>query len=370
MRVVIAPDKFKGCLPAREVAVAMARGVRAVDPDIEIEQIPLADGGEGTVEALVAATGGRLISRRVMGPLPEMKVDATFGVLGDGRTAVIEMAAASGLHLLRAEQYDPMKTTTYGTGDLIMAAVELGVTTIILGIGGSATVDGGIGCAQACGIDFGLDRPLSGRDLLESNPIPLNRWAVRGVEIMVACDVRNPLFGSNGAARVFGPQKGATAEQVEALDRGLAALAGRVERGAELAQVPGAGAAGGLGFGVMAFLGGRLVAGFELVAEALDLRRRLTGADLVITGEGRLDASSLSGKAVVGVARLCRELGLPCVAIVGSVGAGAERALDEGLSKYVVLREGTMSVEESMRRAPELLSRAAEDVIRDWRSAG
>jgi glycerate kinase len=377
MKVVVAPDKFKGCLSAREVAATIARGIGEVDRSIEVEQVPMADGGEGTVDALVAATGGRLVTRRVTGPLPEMRVDATFGMLGDGRTAVIEMAAASGLHLLRREQYNPELTTTYGTGELIMAAAAEGVDRIILGIGGSATTDGGLGCAQACGVDFEMadgttrahrDRPLTGGELahvVRRRPT-IGLAAAQLVEersIRVACDVDNPLYGPRGAARVFGPQKGATPAQVEQLDAALehlAAVSGRPD----FAQVPGAGAAGGLGFGLLTFLGAQLQPGFQIVAEAVHLRELLSGADLVITGEGRLDASSLGGKTAVGVARVCRELGVRCVALVGSVGEGAERAIDEGLTAYFSICDRPMSLDEAMRNAAELLARGAENLIR------
>ena len=377
MRVVVAPDKFKGCLPARDVAAAIARGIGRVDPSIRVEQIPMADGGEGTVDALVAATGGRLITRTVTGPLPDMRVDATFGLLGDGRTAVIEMAAASGLHLLRPEQYDPVATTTYGTGELLLAAVEAGARRIILGIGGSATVDGGLGCAQACGASILIRNsvnvwtasmsPVTGRGMIELvDHLADARLLDDEVEVVVASDVTNPLYGPDGAARVFGPQKGATPEQVEALDRALRELAER-QRAEEIAWRPGAGAAGGLGFGMMAFFGATLRPGFDIVAGAVGLRERIAGADLVVTGEGRLDASSLGGKTAVGVARLCRELGVPCVALVGAVGPGVERAADEGLSAHFVICDRPMTLEQAVAEAPELLERAAVNVARLWR---
>lgn len=375
MRIVIAPDKFKGSLPAREVAAAIAQGIASANSSIEIEQIPMADGGEGTVEALVAATGGRLITRRVTGPLPDMKVDADFGILGDGETAVIEMAAASGLHLLTPDQYDPMKTTTFGTGELLVAAAAMGMKRIILGIGGSATTDGGIGCAQACGVKFEIDRgvsvdetdrPLTGAEVEYADPSkePDNLPArlLRGVRIDVACDVDHPLIGPRGAARVFGPQKGATAEQVEQLERALEHLSMLVPWGCDLREKPGAGAAGGLGFGMMAFFGAKLRPGFQIVADAVKLEERLNGADLCITGEGRLDASSMGGKTAIGVARICKRLGVRCVAMVGSVGEGAEEALAEGVSAYRAIGEGR-SLEESMREARGLLAKAAAKLV-------
>jgi glycerate 2-kinase len=370
MKIVVAPDKFKGSLRATDVAAAIARGIAGVDPAIVVEQVPLADGGEGTVDALVEATDGRLITRRVTGPRPEMKVDAAFGILGDGTTAVIEMAAASGLHLLRPDQYDPTATTTFGTGELLLAAKEAGAKRIILGIGGSATTDGGLGCAQACGASILLrggrgeaTTPVTGRDLVERVDRIAPGRLLDGVEIVVASDVTNPLFGPDGAARVFGPQKGATPEQVDALDRGLCELATR-QGATEIAHRPGAGAAGGLGFAMMAFFGATLRPGFEIVAQAVQLRERLAGADLVITGEGRLDESSLGGKTAIGVARVCRELGVPCVALVGSIGDGAERTTAEGLTAYFSICDGPITIEESMRCAAVLLERTAANVIR------
>jgi glycerate kinase len=373
MRIVIAPDKFKSCLSAPQVAAAIARGVHQVDPAIEIERIPMADGGEGTVDALVTATGGRLVTRRVTGPLPEMKIDATFGFLGGDATstAIIEMSAASGLHLLQPQQYNPMHTTTYGTGELIMAAIEMGARRIIMGIGGSATVDGGLGCVQACGgvpvigpNEVPARGPVTGADVERfvrmewDTPFPPERC-----EIVVACDVDNPLAGPRGAARIFGPQKGATPKQVERLDQALAALGNRVAD-ARVASTPGAGAAGGLGFGLMAFLGATLHPGFALIADAVSLWKRLRGADLVLTGEGRLDASSLGGKTAIGVARLCKEAGVPCVALAGSIGEGAEQALAEGLIAYFSISNRPMALDDAMREAPELLAVAAANIVR------
>lgn len=327
MRIVIAPDKFKGSLTAPEVAAAIAVGVRRARPGAVVDLCPLADGGEGTVDALVAATGGRIERRRVTGPLAEMKVDAAFGVTGDGRTAVVEMAAASGLALLAPGDRDPMSTTTFGTGELLVAAAKLGVAEIVLGIGGSATIDAGVGCAQACGLPVILaegepvsaTEPLCGRDLERVVLVKHGRGSpVERARVTVACDVTNPLFGPDGAAAVYGPQKGATPGQVAWFDAALRGLAERTGKLPE-AQMPGAGAAGGLGFGMLAYFpNATLRRGVEIVFDAVKLRDRLAGADLCVTGEGRLDSSSLHGKAPVAVADLCRELGVPCVAVVGS----------------------------------------------------
>ena len=342
----------------------MALGVQRVIADAIVDECPVADGGEGTVDALVTATNGRFEMRRVVGPLPDMKVDATFGMLGDGRTAVVEMAAASGLALLDAGDRDPMRTTSFGTGQLLVEAAKLGVDHIILGIGGSATVDGGIGCAQACGQPVILDEigpadarePLVGEDLRRvvlvkhARGSPLDR-----VRITVACDVDNPLTGPNGAARVFGPQKGATAEQISELDGLLGRLAERCGKMTE-ANTPGAGAAGGLGFAMLAFFGATLRPGFEIIADAVKLRERLRGADLCLTGEGRLDASSLGGKAAVSVARVCREMGIRCVAIAGQIGDEDEIA-GTGLfaGRIAITAAATSSRnEDAMTRAAEL----------------
>jgi glycerate kinase len=367
VRVVVAPDKFKACLSARAVADAIAAGIREAAPTADVDICPMADGGEGTVDALVAATNGRILTRRVTGPLPGMKVEAPFGLLGDGETAVIEMAAASGLHLLEPDQYDPMATTTFGTGELLMAAAALGVKRIILGIGGSATVDGGIGCAQACGLPVllqggepvAMTEPLCGRDLENVVLVKHGRGsAIERVEIVVACDVTNPLYGDDGAARVFGPQKGASPRDVEWFDRMLRRLAERTGKLDEATR-PGAGAAGGLGFAMTAFLGATIRSGFDVVAEATALKSRLAGADLGITGEGRLDAQSLAGKTCIGVARACRDLGVRCVALVGSAAPEvADAARREGLDQYIVVGQG-LPLEESIRRAPDLLRTAA-----------
>jgi len=372
MKVVIAPDKFKGSLGAPAVAEAIAQGVREAFPEAAIDCCPVADGGEGTVAALVAATGGRMHTRRVTGPLPEMKVDATFGVLGDGHTAVIEMAAASGLALLPPEDRNPLSTTTFGTGELLMAAASLGVTDIILGIGGSATNDAGIGCAQACGLPVILEggeplsptEPLCGRDLDSVVLVKHGRGSpVERVNITVACDVTNPLFGPAGAAFVYGPQKGATPGQVVQLDHSLQRLAERLGKLPQ-ASTPGAGAAGGLGFGMLAFFGATLRSGVDIVLDAVNLRDRLAGADLCITGEGRLDASSLHGKAPLGVARLARSMNIPCIALAGSVGDGADELRNEGITACFPIHDGSVPLEQSMREAAALLTKAAAEAVR------
>jgi glycerate kinase len=374
VKIVIAPDKFKGSLDAPRVARAIAEGIRQVLPDAMIDECPLADGGEGTVVALIAATSGRIERRRVTGPLPEMKIEAAFGVLGDGLTAVIEMAAASGLALLLPDDRNPMNTTSFGTGELLMAAAGLGVKQIILGIGGSATIDGGIGCAQACGLPVILEdgelvsptEPLTGADVARVVLIKHGRGSpIERVGIIVACDVANPLSGPNGAAAIYGPQKGATPQQVAELDAALAKLARRCGKTSQ-ANAPGAGAAGGLGFAMLAFFGAKLRSGIDIVMHAAHLRERLAGADLCITGEGSLDASSLHGKTPIGVARLCKSLGVPCIALAGRVEEGLSDLREQGLMEWHRIHDGALSPEESMRRAEDLLTRKAAEIIRAW----
>ena len=371
MRILLAPDKFKGCLTALEVAQAMAEGILRVDTEAQINLCPMADGGEGTVSALVAATNGKLLTRRVTGPLPEMKVDATFGMLGDGQTAVVEMAAASGLALLPISQRDPMATTTFGTGELLMAATEAGAKRIILGIGGSATVDGGVGCAQACGLPVLLEdgepvsptEPLCGRDLDSILMIKHGRGSpVERMQITVACDVVNPLFGPNGAAVVFGPQKGATPQQVEQLDDSLRRLAERTDK-LQAANTPGAGAAGGLGFGMLAWFGATLASGVQTVIDAVDLSSRLRQVDLCITGEGKLDEQTLHGKTPIGVARAAKRAGIPCIVLAGSLGAVPETFRADGLNAWFSICPGPMTLEQSMSDARRLLADAAANAV-------
>lgn len=371
MRIVIAPDKFKEALPAGDVAAAIASGVRRVLPDAQIDLVPMADGGEGTVEALLAATGGSRRRSVVTGPLGE-PVKATWGILGDGRTAVIEMAAASGLALVPLNRRDPTRTTTFGTGELVRAALDAGAAHVLIGIGGSATTDGGTGAAQAVGVAFRdardnpPTRPMTGGDLAGLSRIDLGArdGRIAGVSIEAACDVDNPLLGPRGAAAVYGPQKGATPEQVAELDRGLSHLADLIERdiGKDVRRFAGAGAAGGLGAGLVAFLGARLRAGIDIVMDATRLRERIRGADLVITGEGRLDAQSMMGKVIAGVGRAANDAGVPVVALVGTVGDGAETALAVLRSYHPITPEDT-PLPEALARTAKNLERSAAELI-------
>jgi glycerate kinase len=413
MKVVIAPDSFKESLAAAEVAAAMAGGVIAADPQATLDLCPLADGGPGTVAAMVAATGGTFQDADVFGPLGA-PVRARWGLLGGPaapslpgelglvastlvaekiptpdadpagaaqpwhpsrgagpRTAVMEMAAASGLVLVPVDLRDPMKTTTFGTGQLLRAALDARATELIVGIGGSATVDGGAGCAQALGAVF-LDRKgeacvcgLAGGGLADIADVDVSDLddRLKNVRIRVACDVTNPLTGPNGAARVYGPQKGATEEMVERLEAGLANLAEIIRRrlGVDVERLPGAGAAGGLGAGLVAFAGASLEPGLPLIAEAVGLRRRLAGADLVLTGEGKLDRSSSFGKTAVGVAKIAREAGVPVVCIPGQIGEGAPR---EVFWAVLPLAGGAITVRQAMRDTAALLRQRATEAVR------
>lgn len=377
MRIVIAPDKFKGSLDAAAVARAMRDGVLRASASMDVQMCPVADGGEGTVAALVAATGGRIAMRRVTGPRVDMTVDAPIGILGDGRTAVIEMATASGLSLLSIERRDPNCTTTFGTGELIVAAAEMGVAEIIVGLGGSATIDGGIGCCQACGLPVILEggeplapsEPLVGGDMDRVVLIKRGRGGMAAIldriRIRAACDVNVPLCGEHGSAALFGPQKGASPRQVAWFDDALSRLAKRCGH-EEAAQLPGAGAAGGLGFALAAFFGATLEPGIDVVADATGLKQRLAGADLCITGEGRLDEQTARGKAISGVVRLCKDAGVPCVALAGSIAAGWTAMIDQGLTAGVCICDGPMDVATAMADAERLIRAAAENVTRLW----
>jgi glycerate kinase len=369
MRIVVAPNAFKGSLSALEAATAIGEGIRIAAPDAELVLVPIADGGDGTVDALVAATGGERRQRRVRGPLGD-PVDADYGLIDGGSTAVIEMARAAGLALVPKDKRDPRITTTYGVGELLQHAYDAGARRFIVGIGGSATNDGGAGMAQALGYhlldDAGLELPPGGLALKRLARIHVGGvhadWKQAAVE--VACDVTNPLTGPGGASAVYGPQKGATPEVVAELDAALHHFAEIIRRdlGVDVEQLPGAGAAGGLGAGLVAFTGARLRPGAEMVMEALQLDQRLTGANLVITGEGRLDSQTARfGKGPAAVARHARTAGIPVVAIGGSLADESElRLLFDGLEATLV-EPG--SLEEAIARARPLLVAAATRVM-------
>lgn len=380
MKFLIAPDSFKGSLSAAQAAEAMAGGVRRARPDAEVVLLPLADGGEGTTEALVLATGGRREILSVTGPLGE-PVEALWGRLGvdgetwDGGTAVVEMAAAAGLPLVPPDRRDPRRTTTYGVGELLRQALDSGAKRIIIGLGGSATNDGGAGAMQALGARFWdaagrpLPDPLTGGDLARLARIDASglRAQFAGVEIVIASDVTNPLLGPTGASAVYGPQKGADAGTVVGLDAALAQYAAVLRRdlGRDVAGSPGAGAAGGMGAGLMAFLDARMQSGIDLILDAVRFEERAAGADWLLTGEGRIDAQTLHGKTITGVLRRCRPLGLPAIAFGGSVDdAAGEQLADAGLRAAFPIVPGPMSLEDAMRDGITLLVQAVARVVR------
>jgi len=371
MNIIIAPDSFKGSLTAVAVADAIEQGIRAVAPAAELVRVPLADGGEGTVQALVDSTGGRFIQQRVMGPLRE-PVDAFFGILGDDTTGVVEMAAASGLALVPPEQREPRLTTTYGTGQLIAAAMDRGCKKIIVAVGGSATNDGGAGMAQALGASLtdqnGAQIGPGAAELGRLAKIDISHMdeRIQRTEFYIATDVSNPLCGPDGASAVYGPQKGATPEMVPELDAWLAHYARIIKRDLkqDVADRPGAGAAGGLGAGLMAFLGAQPRMGIAIVLEAVDFESYLEAADLVITGEGQIDAQTAYGKTLTGVGRLARRHGVPVVALAGSIREEADRLVEIGIDAAVSILPGPMTEAEAMARAGQLVQDAAERVMR------
>ena len=371
MSIVLAPDSFKGSLSAAQVAQAMARGVQRVLPKTNLTLLPLSDGGEGLVDSLAAASGGKILDYQVTGPLGE-KVTAQMGLMGNGQTAVIEMAQASGLILVPEDKRNPLQTTTFGTGELIKKALDLGCNHLIIGIGGSATNDGGMGMAQALGFRFldeeGQSLGFGGGELARLARIDASSKDPRleGTTIEVACDVTNPLTGPSGAAHIYGPQKGATPEMVELLDAGLANLDRVLQRdlGKSVGQVPGAGAAGGLGAGLMALLGGRLVSGIELVLDVLEFDDKAKGAQLIITGEGKFDAQSAFGKVPMGVAQRARSLGVPVVVVAGSVLPSADVLHGEGVTAYFSILNQPMTLKEAMERGAELVENQAAQVMR------
>ena len=371
MKIVVAPDSFKGSVTALEAANAIEQGLYRVFPDAIIEKIPMADGGEGTVQSLVDATGGHIRTERVFGPLGN-EVEAEFGILSDGKTAVIEMASASGLTLVPPDKRNPLLTTTFGTGQLIHAALELGCRRLIIGIGGSATNDGGAGMAEAVGVKFLkgnctlIERGGGGLAELESIDMTDLHPAILETETIVACDVNNPLTGPDGASHVYGPQKGATPEMVDTLDANLAHYDAILTRtlGKSFNNVPGAGAAGGLGAGLMAFLNAELKLGIDIMIDAVNLRERMKGATLVITGEGQLDFQTAFGKTPVGVAKVAKTYDIPVIAIAGSIGEGAKNVYVEGIDAMLGIAQTPMSLEDAVSDAVLLIADTAEQAAR------
>jgi len=371
MKIILAPDSYKGSLSSLEVCQAMEVGIREVLPDAEVIQIPMADGGEGTVVAVVAATRGEMVEIPVYDPLGR-KIQASFGLVGDHVTAIIEMAAASGLPLLSKEEQNPLLTSTYGTGELIRGALDRKVKQIILGIGGSATNDGGKGMAEALGVRFldgqGMELAPGGGSLILLEEIDLAGLDPRlaEVEFQVACDVTNPLTGPNGAAFVYAPQKGANLSMVLQLDQGLANFARviKAQFGIEINDLPGAGAAGGLGGGLVAFLGAKLISGIELVMTATNFREYLADATLVFTGEGRIDAQSAYGKTISGIGKAALANNVPVIAIAGSLDQGYEAVYQVGISGVSAIISKPMNLKEAIANANQLIAAATNQSLR------
>jgi glycerate kinase len=369
MKIVIAPDSFKESLTAMAVANEIEAGFREIFPDAEYCKLPVADGGEGTVQAMIDASGGKLVTLKVTGPLGQ-PVDAFYGLMGDGQTAVIEMAAASGLELVAPARRNPLQTTSFGTGQLIRHALDAGARRFVLGIGGSATNDGGAGMLQALGgrlIDAtGADLAPGGGALNMLDRIDLSGLdaRIRDCTFDVACDVNNPLIGPQGASAIFGPQKGATPEMVARLDDNLRHYAQLIARdlGHDVADVPGAGAGGGIGAGMMVFLGGRLRPGSEIVTDAVGLDAAVADADLVLTGEGRIDGQTIQGKTPVGVARVAQRHGKPVIAIGGSLGTGAAAVHAHGIAAVFGSVSRPCTVEEALAHAAVNVRNAARNI--------
>jgi glycerate kinase len=369
MKIVIAPDSFKESLSALAVAKAIESGFREIFPDAEYVTLPVADGGEGTVEAMVAATGGRVVKIKVTGPLGK-PLEAFFGLSADESVAFIEMAAASGLESVPNDQRDPLKTTSYGTGELIRSALDHGVKHCIIGIGGSATNDGGAGMVQALGARLltkeGKQIGQGGGALEKLDRIDISELdsRIKECRFEVACDVTNPLTGENGASAIFGPQKGATPEMVKQLDGYLAQYARIIQRDLDIDvdKLPGAGAAGGMGAGLHAFCGAELRQGIEIVTDALGLDALVKDATLVITGEGRIDSQSIQGKVPIGVARVAKRYGKPVIGIGGSLTKDVDVVFDHGLDAVFSVLSSVCTLEEALKNAAENLHNTARNI--------
>ena len=370
MKIVVAPDSFKGSLTAIEVSCAIEQGIREVFPKAEVVKIPMADGGDGTVQCLVNATGGKILREKVIGPLGD-EVLASYGILGDKKTAVIEMAEASGLTLVPENKRNPLITTTYGTGQLIKAALDQGCRKMIIGIGGSATNDGGAGMVQALGVKL-LDRErkeigFGGGELKKISKIDTRHMDRRlsDTKILVASDVTNPLCGPKGASKIYGPQKGATPEIAEELDRSLAHFAEMIKKDLhkDVKDIPGAGAAGGLGAGLIAFLNAELRPGIGIVIEVVKLEEVIKNADLVITGEGKIDSQTICGKAPIGVAKIAKKYNIPVIAIAAIIGEDADIVHQYGIDNLIKVSEPPVSLSEPKSKKIQLIKERIEQFL-------
>ncbi len=376
MKIVIAPDSYKESLSAHEAAIAIREGVYRVDKEIETVLVPMSDGGEGTVHSLIEASQGNIVEvSSVHDPLTR-EIVSFYGIMGNGKTAVIEMSAASGLSLLAPEERNPLKTTSLGTGELIKDALDKGCKEIILGLGGSATNDGGVGMAGALGIRFldenGREINAVGEELSRIRTIDFSDIdkRIQNTVFKAACDVDNPLCGSRGASEVYGRQKGADDHAVKTLDHGLEHLANILTNSQKIDKrnVPGAGAAGGMGYGIMVFFNGTLESGINIVIDSSGLSNKMDGADLVITGEGKIDDQTASGKTPLGVARLAKQKGIPVVALAGSLGKNYKTLYDEGFDGIFSIIDTPVNLQEAIENANELLKNTTEAILRLWLS--
>lgn len=371
MKFVLAPDSFKESMTSKEACNAMERGIKKVIKDAECIKVPMADGGEGTVEALVEATNGSILNIVVKDPLGK-DTKAKFGMLGNSKTAIIEMAEASGIALIDREKRNPMITTTYGTGEIIKHALDLGVERIVIGIGGSATNDGGIGMVQALGGKFldenGKELPFGGGELNRLHKIDISGLdkRLKNIEIEVACDVTNPLCGPKGASHVFGPQKGATEEMVLKLDRNLNHYSKKIKEylGKDIKDIEGAGAAGGLGAALVAFLDGKLKRGIELVIKHTALEEKLENADFLFTGEGSIDSQTICGKTPMGVALVAKKKGIKTIAFGGRILEGAENLYSIGVTSIFGITPGAISLDKALMDGEKNLERTTENIVR------
>lgn len=373
MNILIAPDSYKGCLSATEVAKAMELGIKSLSSDIETISIPFADGGEGTVEAIISGAGGEIVKTKVTGPLGN-QTDSFFGILDDKLTAVIEMAAASGLSLVPDHLKNPMETTTFGTGELVIKALDIGCENIIIGVGGSATNDCGTGLARALGVSF-YDK--NRKELKNGGKILANIASydtsgldkrIKTANIIVACDVDNPLYGTNGAAYVYAGQKGADEAVIKSLDKGLMNINDIVlkQDSLNMHEIPGSGAAGGLAGGLVAFTGAKLENGFDIVSKVCNLDSKIQASSLIITGEGQTDFQTAFGKVPVGIAQLAKKHGIPVFCISGSFGKGYEKVYDLGINSVFSISNGPSTLENLINNASQYIMDATRNAVSAW----
>lgn len=369
--IILAPDSFKESMTAKEVCIAMEKGIKKANSKITCIHVPMADGGEGTMQSLVDATGGMKYSANVVGPLGN-EVEAEYGILGDGETGILEMAGASGIQLVPVDKRNPLVTTTYGTGQLIKACLDRNIKRLLIGIGGSATNDGGAGVVQALGGKLlgkeGSEIGFGGGELGKLASVDLADFdsRLKNIKVEVACDVTNPLCGLKGASNVFGHQKGADPQMIEILDENLRHYADIIKEqfGKEVIDVPGAGAAGGLGAGLMAFLNGTLKNGIEMVVKYSELEEKIKSADMVWTGEGSIDSQTQYGKTPLGVARVAKKYDKPVIALAGKVGSNIESLYDMGIDSIFCIMRGVATLEEALKDGKENIERTSENIIR------